>query len=73
MDWIYTKDENPRAWESGDWDGKRSDEVLAEDKNGKKYIAVVYSGILDSVRFDEWYDNNDYLIENIVRWMLIPE
>ena len=73
MDWKYTKDIIPLGWELGDWDGCRSDEVLAEDKNGKRYIAVVYSGILDSVRFDEWYDNNDYSIENIVRWMPIPE
>ena len=73
MNWKYTKDMIPLGWESGEWDGYRSDEVIAEDTKGKKYIALVYSGILDSVRFDEWYDNNDYSIENIVRWMSIPE
>lgn len=73
MNWKYTKDIIPLGWESVEWDGCRSDEIIAEDVKGKKYIAIVYSGNMDGCRFDEWYDNNDYLIENIVRWMPIPE
>lgn len=74
MNWIYTKDKIPMAWESGEWEGKRSDEVIAEDKWGKKYIAVVYSGNMDGSSFDEWYDNNDFSVnEEIIRWIPIPE
>lgn len=73
MEWKYVDKELPNAYKTGMWDGKKSDEVLAEDKNGKKYIAVLYSGFLDGDDFNDWYNNNDYDIQDVVRWCEIPD
>jgi len=73
MKWIQTKDKNPITYKSGHWDGLMSDEVIAEDKDGKKWIAVLYSGFLDGTEFNDWYNNNDYSIRNIVRWAEITD
>ena len=73
MSWNYIKDKLPHTYITGDFDGKKSDEVLAEDINGKRYIAVVYSGFIDGSEFNDWYNNNDYDINTeILRWMEIP-
>nr|DAI89683.1 MAG TPA: hypothetical protein [Caudoviricetes sp.] len=48
MSWIYTKDKLPHAYITGDFDGKKSDDILVQDKNGNNYVAVLYSG---SIRF----------------------
>lgn len=73
IQWNYTDKSLPLAYESGNWDGKRSDEVVAEDKNGKKYIARIYQGHLDGSEFLEWVDGNDDCInENITRWFDLP-
>ena len=42
--WIPTIEQTPTATEIGDWDGKRSDFVLAKTKNGSHYILRVYEG-----------------------------
>lgn len=73
MGWIKVDDRLPHAYQTGNWDGKKSDEVLAEDKNGKKYIAVLYSGFLDGDDFNDWYNNNDYEIKDVVRWCEIQD
>ncbi|MBT3209881.1 MAG: hypothetical protein HN347_16175 [Bacteroidetes bacterium] len=73
IDWKYTETEKPLAYISGDWDGKNSDQVVAEDKYGKQYLAHYCEGFMDGSSFADWYENNDFLInEEIVRWMLIP-
>jgi len=74
VDWKYTETENPIAYLTGTWDGKNSDLVVAEDVNGKKYIAHFCEGFMDGSEFKDWYDVNDYSIsDKIVRWMPIPE
>lgn len=72
-EWIYTKDRTPIGYQTGDWDGKKSDEVIAEDKNGTRYLAHIYEGVMDGSHFIEWYDDNGYNIDaEIVRWLHIP-
>lgn len=74
MEWNYTKIELPITYLTGMWDGKKSDEVLAEDSKGKKYIAILYTGVIDGNFFEDWYDNNDCSInESIVKWCKIPD
>jgi hypothetical protein len=63
----------PIAYEVGDWDGKRSQEVLAQGESGTRYLARVYEGVMDGEAFLEWVDNSDYVIyEKITAWMKIP-
>lgn len=73
MEWKYTPPNTPHAYETGNWDGKRSDEVVAEDDNGKKYVARIYSGHMDGSEFLEWVDSNDDCINaKITRWFDLP-
>jgi len=74
MEWKYIKSgQFPLATETGYWDGRKSNQVIAEDKNGKKYLASYYEGILDGSEFKDWADSNDYTINvPIVRWLEIP-
>lgn len=75
MEWIYTKDQMPLAYKSGMFDGKKSDEVVAEGVSGRRYLATYYEGILDGIKFQDWYydgDNFD-IKEDIVRFLEIIE
>jgi hypothetical protein len=70
--WKYVKDSKPITYKIGNWDGETSDQVVAEDKNGKKYLATFCEGFLDGSKFAEWYDDREYFIEvEIVRWLEI--
>lgn len=74
MEWKYTSQEKPIAYLRGVWDGLNSEQVIAEDANGKKYLAHYCEGLLDGSYFEEWYSDNDYLIETkIIRFLKIPE
>jgi hypothetical protein len=71
--WVYLTKKKPIAYKTGEWDGKNSDLVVAEDKNGKQYLAHYCEGFMDGSIFEDWY-SNDYLIEvEIVRFMEIPD
>jgi len=72
MDWISTKDQTPLCYQTGEWDGKRSDIVLCVDKNGGIHLAQCYEGFMDGSEFFEWYDKDDFeLCVEIVRWVEI--
>lgn len=66
--WIPVEEELPLAYESGHWDGLRSDFVLAKDDKGKWHKARTYQGTMDGCKFCEWVDENDDTFENIVSW-----
>lgn len=70
--WIDVKDRTPITYQTGDWDGKKSDEIIAEDNDGTKYLAHVYEGIMDGSKFLEWYDHHNFMIENVIKWTPIP-
>lgn len=74
MEWKYVKDQTPIAFETGDWDGNRSELVVAEDKFGFKYLARVYEGFIDGENFLNWVDDDDIMIDSeIIRWVSIPD
>jgi hypothetical protein len=72
MEWKYTKDETPITYETGDWDGKRSDKVVVINESGTAYIARLYEGFMDGSEYKDWIDSNDYMIYNIVKWFPLP-
>jgi hypothetical protein len=73
MEWTNTLIDMPLCYETGAWDGKRSDEVLVEDDEGRRYVARMYSGQMDGSYFAEWISNDGYIInKEIVRWLKIP-
>ena len=69
--WIQSKDKTPLAYQTGGWDGKRSDFVLAKTSYGDILIARVYEGFLDGNNFLDWYDSNDVECTNIQYWRFI--
>lgn len=75
MKWKYIENnETPITYETGVWDGKRSEEVLVVDDIGRKMVARLYEGTTDGSHFKEWYDNEDYGVDReIVKWLSIPE
>ena len=66
--WISVEDELPLAVETGEWDGKRSDFVLAKNKWGNVYIARTYEGIIDGNKFCDFAEKDDTIISHIVEW-----
>lgn len=74
MTWKYTKEEKPITYKTGDWDGKNSDQVICQNKEGETFIAHFCNGFMDGSKFEDWYDSRDFQIETeIVRWMYIPD
>lgn len=67
-EWRYTQEEMPICFEKGEWDGERSDYVIAEDDGGKFHIAILYSGFMDGSDFNNWYDADSYDLEDIIKW-----
>ena len=73
MSWKKLELEKPIAYENGDWDGKRSDNVLCVDTDGLFHIARMYEGFMDGSEFCDFYDERDFEVDNVVMWMYIPE
>lgn len=74
--WHNPENRKPLCYRSGDWDGKRSDNVLVELKDGNYVVAVCYEGIIDSCRFYDWYygvDEWELEESEVRRWMNIPD
>lgn len=71
MMWKSTSIKNPSAYETGHWDGKKSDLVLCEDKKGCYHLAYYYEGVLDGSKFEDWYDKNDNELSDIVQYLEI--
>lgn len=72
MNWKNINEEPLIAYQKGDWDGSRSDEVLVFTKNGKTLKATLYEGFMDGSHFKEWYDDRDYEItDEITHWCKI--
>jgi hypothetical protein len=78
MQWFFTEDKLPMCYETGNWDGKKSDLILAETITGKQFLAECYEGTMDGSYFFDWYfvdtiSKNDWCVnETISRWLTIP-
>ena len=66
--WIKVEDETPLAYETGEWDGKRSVFVLAKNKFGNVYIARTYEGVIDGNKFCYFAEKDDTIISHIIEW-----
>lgn len=74
MEWKYTKEQNPITYKTGNWDGKTSDLVIAQDIFENTFIAELCEGQMDGHNFSIWYDSKGFDLDvKIVRWMNIPE
>ena len=72
-DWIRVDERTPRTYETGDWDGKRSDLVLLVTEFDDIKVGRLYEGFMDGVHFKEWADGDSWTIdERIIKWLPIP-
>lgn len=71
--WKLCSEHQPMCYQTGHWDGKKSDNYLLEDRDGKQYIACAYETIYRGETYFEWYDNNDCSIDYPVKFIEIPD
>jgi hypothetical protein len=69
--WISVEERLPHCLELGNWDGRRSDFVIVEGVDGLPHIGRLYSVHIDGTDFNDWYDNKDWELSNIVKWKKI--
>jgi len=67
MNWNDIKKTMPVAYQSGDWDGLKSDKVLVCTIRRKYYVVEMYHGILDGEEFCDFYDG-DVEVKNVAFW-----
>jgi len=70
--WSNTEDEMPITFETGHWDGERSEKLVVRTEDHQTLVARLYSGILDGSEFEIWYDKDDSEINNVKAWIHIP-
>jgi len=71
MGWNRGK---PNAWETGNWDGKKTDRLLVLTKGKDIKIGVCYIGFMDGSDFEEWSSDDGYFInDEVIAWMPLPE
>ena len=68
MIWNDVKKKKPHAYQSGGWDGLKSDKVLVCTGSGKYHVAEMYAGVMDGSEFNDFYDDRDFEIENVAFW-----
>lgn len=64
MIWRDINNSKPIAFESGNWDGLRSEKIIVKDVFDEFYIATMYLVLADIT----FYDKNEYEIENVTHW-----
>jgi len=73
MEWCSPEYKMPLAYETGNWDGKRSDKIVVEDDIERTIIARLYEGTMDGHKFKDWVDETgDVIDREIVRWLKLP-
>lgn len=76
MKWKSLTKQKPHTYLTGNWDGKKSDQVIIERKDGSYNVAVCYEGRIDGEYFFDWYEGPDEFeldISEIRRWIEIPD
>ena len=73
MIWHKLENKTPIATESGCWDGLRSDKILVATRSRKIKIARMYEERVDGILFNNFYDDRDNEIDNVVYWTEIDE
>jgi hypothetical protein len=70
--WVSVEDKGPLCWESGNWDGLKSDIVLVYS-NEITIPATAYEGFLDGSKYLNFYDYRDCEITKPTHWMPLPK
>ena len=72
MKWNSFNSIQPITYETGNWDGKRSDVVICFLKNGEYQLCIVYEFERETLLC--WVDILDFEVEEqIIMWAYIPD
>jgi len=72
-EWKLISESKPLCTETGDWDGKKSSEVLLLTESYKHFIGTCYEGFLDGSYFFTVLDQDDCdITEFVFAWSEIP-
>ncbi len=66
--WKDATKEKPHCYETGDWDGKKSDLVICKDTEGDLHLACCYEYSLEEPDPFEWYDKGDFGLRHEVAY-----
>lgn len=66
--WVKVREKLPSCYESGEWDGLRSEEIIFMCENGDKYVGRLYSGFIDGSHFNDFTDISSFVIPNVTEW-----
>lgn len=69
--WINVKSKTPPCYQSGHWDGLKSDRMLVY-ANGETFSATAYEGFLDGSKYLEFYDFTGLELNQVTHWMPLP-
>jgi len=73
MLWYKIKDKTPIAYEKGGWDGLRSDKIIVGTRSHEMHIVRMYEGVLDGHKYQNFYDDRDFEIDNVILWAEIDD
>lgn len=73
MQFIDIKQKQPVATETGDFDGKKCDDILVKTENGAYHVVSMYEVEEEGIPHLSFYDKHDFEIEGIVSWCYIIE
>jgi hypothetical protein len=68
MIWNKLTEKKPLTYNTGSFDGKKSDKVLVADQDGKYHIAEMHETGIYGREFYEFYDDRDFEIVNVEYW-----
>lgn len=74
MEWININKEKPICTQTGNWDGRKSEELIVRDFKGNHHVAYCYQGFMDGVDFCDFYTSeSEYQIDGVIFWAKIPD
>lgn len=69
INWTLVTEKKPLCWQTGKWDGNRSDLCVCQDENGEYHLAHLYEYYDGQI---EWYAKADYgLRHEVVKWAYV--
>ena len=70
--WNKVSERKPNSFNSGNFDGLKSEKIFFADTLGNVYVGECYQGVLDGSEFCDFVDQYDDEIFDVVLWAEIP-
>ncbi len=71
--WKRVDINTPHCYLTGDWDGKKSDDLFILDDKLEVHVGTCYSVNSGDTTFIDFIDKNGYEIYNVIKFAEIPD